>query len=158
MGKRPQHHHRHRNSFWQEFRFEITVTTLLVTGVALLVERFEIRRTVWGWIQTGIKATHHFFSNFLQNFFDFILSLRLSNTVGVLLIFTAFMMIFNRFRRKMIVRYSTLYSCPQCGSDLNRIHRTFYQKFLGIALWTNIKHYKCKKCDYTGMKMDWKSS
>ncbi|NOZ74061.1 MAG: hypothetical protein GXO90_01595 [FCB group bacterium] len=158
MTKHPHHHHRHRTSFWQEFRFEITVTLLLITGVALLVEQFEIRRTVWHWIQTGIKTTHHFFSNFLQNFFDFILSLKLSNTIGMLLILTAFFMIFNRFRRKMIVRYSTLYSCPQCGADLNRIHRTPYQKFLGIVFWTSIKHYKCKKCDYTGMKMDWKSS
>ncbi len=156
MVKRNYHHSRHRRTVWQEFRFEITVTLLLVTGVALLVEQFEIRRTVWGWIQLGIRYMHRFFSNLGENFFDFLLSLKLSNTIGVILIMTAFFMIYNRFRRKMIVRYSTLYSCPQCGSDLHRIHRTPYQKFLGVALWANIKHYKCKKCNYKGLKMDWK--
>ncbi|RMF06569.1 MAG: hypothetical protein D6762_09215 [Candidatus Neomarinimicrobiota bacterium] len=156
--KHHHHHHRHRNTFWQEFRFEITVTLLLVTGVALLVEQFEIRRTVWGWIQTGVRFLNRFFRNFFQDFFNFLLSLRLSNTIGVILILIAFFMIFNRFRKKMIVRYSVLYSCPQCGSELARIHRTFYHKVLGLFFWANIRHYKCKKCDYKGIKMDWKQS
>jgi len=157
MAKHKHHHHsRHRTSFWSEFRFEITVTLLLLTGIALLVEKFEIRRTVWHWIQEAIKFLSGHFSNLAQRSIDFIMSFKLSNSIGILLILIAFFMIFNRFRKKMIVRYSLLDTCPNCDSDLRRIHRTWQHKLIGYFMWADVKNYECKKCDYRGIKMDWK--
>ncbi|MFQ6604085.1 MAG: hypothetical protein ACE5D8_00880 [Fidelibacterota bacterium] len=144
---------RHGKSLWEEFRTEFFIAFLFLLGVFLLVEEMEIKQTIFltfktaiQWVAREINAAARFVAALIQE-------VETSDIVGLILIFIAIALMGGRLRQKIIHRYEHLYSCPQCGDELHRIHRRLWHKILQLVLFIRVKHYTCKKCDFHGIQI-----
>ncbi len=142
------------NSFIQEYNFEITVILLFSLGIFLLVEDLEIKH----YIATFIRNILFGFISIIEFIRDKIIftvkRIELSDIVGISFILLAFYLITNRWRERMIGRYSLSLNCPHCEHKLHRVHKTIYQKFLSFSFYLKVKNYKCNKCSYKGIKLE----
>ena len=142
-----------RKLFYQEYNFEITVVLLIALGVFLLVEELEIKHYLYGFIKV-IFFTIGNFIKFLRDTSIYIIDkFEISDLVGISLILLAIFLIANRWRERMIERYSVLKNCPDCNGDLQRIKRDFNQKMTGYIYFLTVKNYRCKSCNYNGFKL-----
>ena len=142
-----------RKLFYQEYNFEITVVLLIALGVFLLVEELEIKHYLYEFIKV-IFFTIGSFIKLLRDGSIFIFDkFEISDLVGISLILLALFLIANRWRERMIERYSVLRNCPDCNGDLQRIKRDFNQKMTGLLYFLTVKNYRCKSCNYTGFKL-----
>ena len=142
-----------RKLFYQEYNFEITVVALIALGVFLLIEDLEIKHYLYEFIKI-IFFTIGRFIKLLRNGSIFIINkFEISDLVGISLILLALFLIANRWRERMIERYSVLRNCPDCNGDLQRIKRDFNQKVTGLLYFLTVKNYHCKSCKYKGFKM-----
>ncbi len=154
-----KHHHshnssRHRNhSWWQEYRFEISVLVLLALGIFLLVEKMEIKAFLFRQLRRVILGTATTISSLANRMFGLLMEVETSDIVGIILILIAMGMIFYRLRSRFISRHGPLRSCLKCGSDMHRIHRRFRHRILGIILWADVRYYSCKKCTFKGIQV-----
>lgn len=140
-------------SFWREFSFEIRVTSLIIIGVFLILEEMEIKETAWYWIKYISTNVGGFLADLAQQSVDVISQIEVSDIVGFIMIIIAIVMMIGRVRRKMMIRHSTLYSCPNCDIELQRKHRTPFHRFLELTLFVKIKHYSCNKCSFDGIQI-----
>lgn len=139
--------------FFQEYNFEITVLFLIALGVFLLVEKMEIKHYIYEFVK-GILFTVGDFFKLLRDGTIFIVDkFEVSDLVGISLILFALFLIANRWRERMIERYSVLRNCPECGGNLHRIKREFNHKLTSLVFFVEVKHYHCKTCNYKGFKM-----
>ena len=142
-----------RKLFYQEYNFEITVVLLIALGVFLLVEELEIKHYLYEFIKV-IFFTIGNFIKFLRDTSIYIIDkFEISDLVGISLILLAIFLIANRWRERMIERYSVLKNCPDCNGDLQRIKRDFNQKMTGYIYFLTVKNYRCKSCNYNGFKL-----
>ena len=142
-----------RKLFYQEYNFEITVVVLIALGVFLLIEDLEIKHYLYEFIKV-IFFTIGKFIKLLQNGSILIIKIfEISDLVGISLILFALFLIANRWRERMIERYSVLRNCPDCNGDLQRIKRDFNQKMTGFLSFLTVKNYHCKSCNYKGFKL-----
>ncbi len=148
-----KHRIRHEKSLWAEFRVEIFIGFIFILGVFLLVEEMEIKQTFFYWIGWSLRVTANGVYAFSRSIRDIIMHVENSDLVGIALIVTAIILISLRFRKKVIQRYSSIYSCPECEGELRRVHRTKFQTFLEFFMLAKIKNYQCKQCSYTGIQI-----
>ena len=142
-----------RKLFYQEYNFEITVVILIALGVFLLIEDLEIKHYLYEFIKV-ILFTIGTFIELLRDTSIFIIDkFEISDLVGISLILLALFLIANRWRERMIERYSVLRNCPDCNGDLQRIKRDINQKMTGLLYFLTVKNYHCKSCNYTGFKL-----
>ena len=142
-----------RKLFYQEYNFEITVVVLIALGVFLLIEDLEIKHYLYEFIKV-IFFTIGRFIKLLRDGSNFIIDkFEVSDLVGISLILLALFLVANRWRERMIERYSVLRNCPDCNGDLQRVKRDFNQKMTGFLYFLNVKNYHCKSCNYTGFKL-----
>ena len=141
-----------RKLFYQEYNFEITVVILIALGIFLLVEELEIKHYLYEFIKVILFTIGNFIKLIRDGSIFIIDKFEISDLVGISLILLAFFLITNRWRERMIERYSVLNNCPNCNGDLQRIKRDFNQKVTGIIYYLNVKNYRCKKCNYKGFK------
>ena len=142
-----------RKLFYQEYNFEITVVILITLGVFLLIEDLEIKHYLYEFIKV-IFFTIGNFIKLLRNGSILIIEIfEISDLVGISLILLALFLIANRWRERMIERYSVLRNCPDCNGDLQRIKRDFNQKMTGLLYFLTVKNYHCKSCNYKGFKL-----
>ena len=143
---------RHRNnerSFFEEFRFEMTVFGLFASGVFLLLEKMEIKHTIWSGVKIGARFIADSLTGLLTGTVNIIKSVETSDLIGILLILFAGGMVMDRVRLRMIDRMSRPDVCPKCNGQLHRIHRKLKHRLLEVPLGAQIKHYTCKKCSNT---------
>ena len=142
-----------RKLFYQEYNFEITVVVLIALGVFLLVEELEIKHYLYEFIKVIFFTIGNFIKLIRDGSIFIIDKFEISDLVGISLILLAFFLIANRWRERMIERYSVLNNCPNCNGNLQRIKRDFNQKVTGIIYYLTVKNYSCKTCNYTGFKL-----
>ena len=142
-----------RKLFYQEYNFEITVVVLIALGVFLLVEELEIKHYLYEFIKIIFFTIGNFIKLIRDGSIFIIDKFEISDLVGISLILLAFFLIANRWRERMIERYSLLNYCPNCNGDLQRIKRDFNQKVIGIIYYLTVKNYHCNTCNYTGFKL-----
>ena len=139
--------------FLLEYSFEIKVVILFALGIFLLVEKLEIKE----YILTFIELIFFSIGSGIEWIRDSILFLikkfEVSDIVGISLILYVIYLIADRWRERMIDRFSELSNCPECGGDLNRIRKNWNHKIMGFVYWSNVKHYHCKLCPYKGIKL-----
>jgi hypothetical protein len=139
--------------FFKEYNFEITVLFLIALGIFLLVEKMEIKHYIFVFIKTILFTVGDFIKLLRDGTIFVVDKFEVSDLVGISLILFALFLIANRWRERMIVRYSVLKNCPECGGNLHRIRREFNHKLTSFFYFIEVKHYHCKICDYTGIKM-----
>ncbi len=142
-----------RKLFYQEYNFEITVVLLIALGVFLLVEEMEIKHYLYEFIKVIFFTIGNFIKLLRDTSIYIIDKFEISDLVGISLILLAIFLIANRWRERMIERYSVLKNCPDCNGDLQRIKRDFNQKMTGYIYFLTVKNYRCKSCNYNGFKL-----
>ena len=142
-----------RKLFYQEYNFEITVVLLIALGVFLLVEELEIKHYLYEIIKVIFFTIGNFIKLLRDTSIYIIDKFEISDLVGISLILLAIFLIANRWRERMIERYSVLRNCPDCNGDLQRIKRDFNQKMTGLLYFLTVKNYRYKSCNYKGFKL-----
>ena len=151
--KRSRRSKRHQTSFFRDFRFEIFIAFLFLLGAFLLFEDLEIKAAVFSWISGAFKTITLGSSELVNNFLQWLIGFETSDIVGLILILIATFLFSYRLRQKAIQRYGELHTCPECGSGMMHIHRTPLQRFAEIVFYLKIRNYKCKSCDYQGIRI-----
>ena len=129
------------------------VVFLLGLGIFLLVEDLEIKAYIYDMIRVVFLSVEKFIQSIRDGVIYVIGEFETSDLVGISLIFFALFLIANRWRERMIDRFSLLKDCPECGSNLHRIQKTSGQRMTAILYYIDVKHYSCKSCGYKGIKM-----
>ena len=147
QSNKEKHSKTHRQSYFRQFGYEITIVILIIIGGFLLVEKSDVSAIVAAWIKNSFQFIVNGFANLVRGSFNFLASFETSDIVGILLILLALHLIFLRARKRVINNYGDVYRCPHCEHDkLQRVKRLFWHKFLGTIFFIRIKHYECKDC------------
>ena len=160
----PEKKHRHRRtkrhekSIIREFTLEIIIGVIFLFGVFLLFEEMEIKTYVFQAIVTIIQTISNGFSNFLGGILGLSEAFETSDIVGTLLILLAFNLLIYRVRQKAIIRFHDLEVCPECGANLQHVHRNLIQRIASKIFFLKIRRYHCKTCDFDGLRMRAKQS
>ena len=139
---------------WREYRFEMILSLLVLLGVFLLVERFNIRQTLWLWLTAAGRAVIDGIVAAITGVANFLANRTASDLTGLGLIVVAVGLLVWRARRRMI--QSPAWSdkaCPKCGQELHRIHRAPGDRLIGYFL--PMRRYVCRnpECGWTGLRI-----
>ncbi len=134
---------------------ELVALLAVILGAILVVERALIRT----WYQTAlalpIKGIGSALSQFFQQIFTYLSQLSTSELIGYSLVFFSLFFVLFRIRYRFLTSaYYREPTCPRCGSDLHRIHRSTLDRLLSKVLFPHARRYLCKKneCGWTGLK------
>jgi hypothetical protein len=144
---------RFNNSVFNAFKQEFFIGFLFILGVFLLVEDMDIKIFVYNFIVSSAKNIVSFFNAIVGAILEFFRTFESSDIVGYILIASAFFLFIIRIRNKAIMRYTELDVCPDCGSELHRVHRNSFQKTVGVLLRLKVSRYSCKSCDFDGLRL-----
>ena len=143
-----------QNTFYKEYSFEIKVIILFTLGIFLLVEELEIKQYIFEFIRIILFTTGRAIEWSRDSIIFLIKQFEPSDIVGISLILYVFYLVANRWRNRMIDRYSDLAECPKCGSsEIHRIKKSWNHKVISILYFVNVKNYQCKKCSHKEMKL-----
>jgi len=143
-----------KNTFFQEYNFELLVLGLFGLGFFLLWEDWDIRKNAW----IFITSTAQFFVTLLRDLSYNIGKIfkkygKPSDIIGIVLILIAMILVLNRARIRIIRNHPDILVCPKCDSSLYRAHREVKHKIQSFFLNCKIKRYKCRKCSFEGVTM-----
>ena len=149
---------RHEKSIIREFSIEVIIGVIFLFGVFLLFEEMEIKTYVFHGIVTFFQPITQGFSRLLGFILGTAEEFETSDIVGTMLILIAFMLLTYRVRQKAIIRFHDLDACPDCGGDLQHVHRNLIQRIASSLFLIKIRRYHCKSCDFDGLRMRAKQS
>ena len=144
---------RHERSLIREFRYEIMIGVLFFFGVFLLIEDMEIKGVIYHGVVGFFNWINQLIIQLLGSLVQIATEFETSDIVGSILVMIAVILLIGRVREKVILRYSELTTCPDCNGKLNLIHRNLPQKFAGKIFFVSIRHYKCKDCEFEGVRV-----
>jgi hypothetical protein len=127
----------------------------IILGIVLVFERANLRRL--------FRRSTIVFQDFLSNTFHqanqgisgFLGRFSYSDLVGMTLALICIIIIVLRLRYRILAspnwRKST---CPRCGGELHRVHRTSLDRLLARTVLPGARRYLCsdKACRWTGLK------
>lgn len=136
----------------REWRVEITLVALLGLGLFLLLERLDIRITLWRWLDQAALVAGDAVLSFMRTF----LPNTLSDWIGVVMI--AGVLLLARWRLRWRLLRSPSFSsqaCPRCGSHLHRIHRKPYDRAIETLI-VPVRRYLCSNsaCRWSGLRVE----
>ncbi len=140
-------------SIIKKYNFELLIVILIFLGLFLLLEDFELKKFLKNFsiqIYEGIK---YIFFLFLNSIFEYILKIESSDIIGLILIFSAIMLIFLRWRNNLIYQYSSSEFCFNCKGKLQRIKRKIKIKVFAFLIRLKVKKYQCKDCKLQSYKI-----
>ena len=151
-GKRKGIPRRSTNSFFSEYNFEIRVTLLMALGIFLLAENMEIKQFIYDIIKEIIFSL----GDLLRAFGDMVLVLvkkiEISDLVGINIIIYVLYLIGDRWRERLINRFSQTKDCPKCRGNLHRVKKSMKHRIMSYVYFVNIKNYRCKDCSQNVIK------
>lgn len=157
MGRNSRNHKKNKSQFrltYEEYKFEFTVTFLLIVGIFLLFEKMEIKGLIFDIGFASISFLYSFFNNLLANVTNTLKDVELSDISGLILISIAFYMIGERIRDRLIAQFTFLNECPKCGQNIQRVRRNYKQKLIQWILFAKVSNYTCNSCDFKGIKVE----
>ena len=102
------------NPFFSEYSFEIKVIILLALGIFLLIEDLEIKNYIYTFIRFIMFTIGDIIVWLRDNTLFIIKQFEVSDLVGISLIIYVLYLIAERWRERMIERFSELTNCPKC--------------------------------------------
>jgi len=140
--------------FLRQYRFELIWLSVVALGVFLILERMNIRVTLFRWVRDGISAAVHAIEHVDNVILAFVRNTTLSDAIGYVLILGALVAIAWRTRWRLMRTPSwTTIRCPQCDSEIHRVHRRVRDRFVGLLIPVN--RYRCtnRECRWTGLRV-----
>lgn len=139
--------------FVTKYRFELVWVGLVLLGLFLLFEPFNLREMVWAWAR---NAAHHLLAH-LTRLDDAISGMLTrispSDAVGLGLIIASAVAIVLRTRWRLLTdkRYTALV-CPRCGGSIHRVHRKRVDRW--INAYVPVRRYRCadSRCRWEGLR------
>ena len=140
--------------FWRSWRVEIIIALLVLLAIFLLIERMNIRETLYSWVVTMLAGLNNLMASLVQGVSGFVLGTTLSDLVAYLLLALVAVLVIWRTRSRLLSepRFITI-KCPHCGSGLHRIHRRSRDRL--INLFVPVRRYQCQNrdCLWKGLRV-----
>ena len=140
-------------SIVKKYNFEFLIFFLVLLGSFLLLEDFELKKFLKNFsiqIYEGIKFMIFLF---LNSIFEYITKIESSDIIGLILIFSAIILMFLRWRNNLIYQYSSSEFCFNCKGKLQRIKRKVKIKIIASLIRLKIKKYQCRDCKLQSYKI-----
>lgn len=141
--------------FLRKYRVELIALVVILLGVFLLVEQWDIRVTVMRTTIQTIDSLKPLLKAVSERLVGYILSMTLSDLIGwVLIIATLFFILWRiRYRYTHSERLKAM-ACPRCKGGLVRVHRTFFDRVLGWIFLPGSRRYRCSNsdCGWSGLR------
>ncbi len=156
----PQNRRQPRENRWRRFsrdyRFEIIWAAVVALGLFLILERFSIRQALRAWIETLMETSRGSIGRLADVVLRFLAATTLSDVIGFVLIAGALAAIVLRVRWRLLhsPQLASL-QCPECGSDLHRVHRRKLDHL--INAFVPVRRYRCsnRECGWRGLRVGW---
>ncbi len=140
--------------FWQAWRVEILIAFLFLLAIFLLLERMNIRQTLYSRLVSLLEGLNNLGINLIQGLANFARGTTLSDLLAYLLLILVLGLALWRTRQRLTTqpRFTEL-ECPQCGADLSRIHRR--RRDRALSLFVPVRRYQCKnrECRWSGLRI-----
>lgn len=135
----------------KEYAVEIGMGAAVAIAVFLLVEPWDLRGAILGWVTNTADAL----SAGLMDFSAMVINrLSLSDGIGAIILITVALTAGARLRWRML--HNPKYwnqNCPKCHStELKRVHRRWYERLAGRLGWP-IRRYRCSQCSWSGARI-----
>jgi hypothetical protein len=141
--------------FLREYRIEMLALLLALVGVFLLVEQFEIRKSLYAVFKQVLDFLPMLVETIKTSIMAYITSFTLSDLVGwSLIIFTGIFIIWRVRYRFIHSDYWSAAKCPRCGNELHRVHRKLSDRILARTFLPHARRYRCadSECNWTGLR------
>jgi hypothetical protein len=138
----------------RDYAIELGLVFSILIAIFLLVEPWEIRKTVFGLVRRSIHAFDKATSTIWNIVLQWFGGLTLSDATAIVLLAVVFVVAGLRLRWR-IIRSPRLYSnhCPTCNaSGLKRIHRRWIER-LPTLLGIPVRRYYCGHCGWRGLRI-----
>ena len=140
-------------SIVKKYNFEFLITSLIFLGSFLLLEDFELKKFLQNFSIQIYESIKHIIFLFLSSIFEYIIKIESSDIIGLILIFSAIMLMFLRWRNNLIYQYSSSEFCFNCKGKLQRIKRKIKIKVFAFLIRLKIKKYQCRDCKLQSYKI-----
>jgi hypothetical protein len=139
----------------KEYRVEVFALVIAVLGLLMVLQRHKIEP----WLKTAssqlIAAAGQLNESLRVSVPQFIASLTPMTIAGVIIVLAmvAFVVWRIRYRFFNSERFKATV-CPKCGSEIHRIHRSLFDRFLTWTLLPFARRYGCENpdCNWTGLR------
>lgn len=143
-----------KKGFLAEYWIELVAASLVAVGIFLLVEPFNIREGLQTLALTLFDELDRSLGRISQGLTEFLRSFTISDLTGVILLAMASVFIVWRVRARFLVsqRWRST-TCPRCGGQLERTHRTSLDHLVGRLFLPHGRRYYCtnKECGWSGL-------
>jgi hypothetical protein len=141
-------------SIWREWRVEIVIVLLTMLAIFFLVERMNIRQTLFAWWVSLLKGLENLVTDLIRGVTDLVRNTTVSDLTAYVLLFVVAGLGFWRLRQRLMTRTRfTEPRCPRCGSDLHRIRRRWRDRVANV--FVPVRRYQCKngECGWRGLRV-----
>ena len=136
----------------QHYHTELTITGLLLSGVALLFTDIPFNIIVQKPIHLIGDAVVAVKQTFISMLFDPLVQMEFSDLIGILLITISLGLMIVQIRNRIISTSYESHTCPLCHTKLHRIHRNRWQLWVSKALYLSSGFYHCETCDHSTLR------
>lgn len=139
---------------WHQWWVEILVVILIGVAIFLLFERMNIRQTLFTGLRRSVAWVSGLISAAVAGVAGLIRRTTVSDLIGYLLLVLVAALVVWRVRwRIMTSPRLTEMRCPQCGSELHRVHRRTRDRIVGLLV--PVRRYGCRNasCGWRGLRV-----
>ena len=140
-------------SIVKKYHFEFLIASLILLGSFLLLEDFELKKSLKSFSIQIYESIKYIIFLSLGSIFKYIMKIESSDIIGLILIFSAIILMFLRWRNNLLYQYSSSEFCFNCKGKLQRIRRKFKIKIFAFLIRLKIKKYQCKDCKLQSYKI-----
>ena len=140
-------------SIVKKYNFEFLISFLVLLGSFLLLEDFELKKFLKNFSIQIYESIKHIIFLFLNSIFEYLIKIESSDIIGLILIFSAIILMFLRWRNNLIYQYSSSEFCFNCKGKLQRIRRKIKIKIISSLIRLKIKKYQCRDCKLQSYKI-----
>ena len=139
-----------KSKFWKKYYFEILIFSLIVIGIFLIIEDFNIKNSI-------LNAYIRIYDSLIKLFLTLYVALTTllygvenSDLFGLGLIVFAIFLILLKWRQNLLNEYSIYEVCRYCNNRIHRIKRRKRIKIFAYIFRLKIKRYQCTACNQIG--------
>jgi hypothetical protein len=142
-------------TFLKEYRIEVIVVVSVVIGIILLTAPFGIKNLLHGAASASSSFLGDISWYIVHAVRTFILYFTVWDIVGLALIILPIAFLLYRIRHRYLTNpanYTRI--CPRCGSAIERVHRSFFDRLLSNTLMPRSRRFRCKNedCNWSGLR------